>query len=144
MNRLLDTDTCVYIIRGKQPDVRRRLEACTVGEVCVSSITVAELSVGALKSARPSENTEALKQFLLPLVVLSFGEAAAFEYGNVRTHLEAAGTKIGALDTFIAAHARSVGATLVTNNTREFSRVPGLQLENWIAGDGPKAVEGGK
>ena len=109
----------------------RRFEDYEVGEVGVSSVTAAELRYGAEKSAAPEQNREALSRFLLPLEVLAFGDEAAAAYGRVRAALENAGTPIGPLDNLIAAHAVSLGVTLVTNNTREFSRVPGLEIEDW-------------
>lgn len=96
-------------------------------------MTVAELRYGAEKSGRPSQNLKALSQFLLPLEIADFGVDAAAKYGRVRATLERQGVPIGPLDTLIAAHALSLGVTLVTNNTREFERVPNLALENWAA-----------
>ena len=109
----------------------RRFEDYEVGEVGVSSVTAAELHYGAERSPRREQNLEALGAFLLPLEVLAFGPEAAAAYGRVRAALEKAGTPIGPLDTLIAAHAVGLGVTLVTNNTREFSRVSGLELEDW-------------
>ena len=109
----------------------RRFEEYEVGEIGVSSVTAAELSYGAEKSAAVEQNREALSRFLLPLEVLAFRDEAAAAYGHVRAALEKAGTPIGPLDTLIAAHAVSLSVTLVTNNTREFSRVPGLEIEDW-------------
>ena len=114
----------------------RRFEEYEVGEVGVSSVTAAKLSYGAEKSSRPEQNREALSRFLLPLEVLAFGDEAAAAYGRVRAALEKSGTPIGPLDTLIAAHAVSLGVTLVTNNVREFSRVPGLEVEDWTHEDG--------
>ena len=136
MRRLLDTNVCIHVIRRRPPPVLRRFEEYEVGEIGVSSVTVAELSYGAEKSAAPKQNREALSRFLLPLEVLAFGDEAAAAYGRVRAALEKAGTPIGPLDTLIAAHAVGLGVTLVTNNTREFSRVPGLEVEDWTRGDG--------
>jgi tRNA(fMet)-specific endonuclease VapC len=102
-----------------------------VGDVGISVITVAELSYGAEKSQRPEENLRALEQFLLPFVVVDFGSAAASAYRRVRAHLERRGTPIGSMDVLIAAHALSLEATIVTNNGREFQRVPGLSVEDW-------------
>ena len=115
----------------------RRFEDHEVGEVGVSSVTAAELHYGAERSSRPEQNLGALGAFLLPLEVLAFGPEAAATYGGLRAALEKAGTPIGPLDTLIAAHAASLGVTLVTNNTREFSRVPGLEIEDWTREDGP-------
>lgn len=125
---LLDTNICAYIINQRPPIVRERLLEHQHDEVGVSSLTVAELRYGAHKSSRPRQNHESLDKFLLPLGIYDFGEAAARGYGPVRAGL---GTPIGPLDTLIAAHALSLGAVLVTNNTREFERVPGLRLEDW-------------
>jgi tRNA(fMet)-specific endonuclease VapC len=130
--RLLDTNICIYLIRRKPSEVLSRFEDYEVGEIGVSSITVAELRYGAEKSARPSRNLEALSQFLLPLEVADFDADAAAEYGRIRSTLERQGTPIGPLDTLIAAHAVSLARTLVTHNTREFERVPNLALENWV------------
>jgi tRNA(fMet)-specific endonuclease VapC len=131
LKRLLDTNVCIHVIRRRPPKVLRRFEQYEVGEVGVSSVTAAELSYGAEKSVAPEQNREALGAFLLPLEILAFGEEAAAAYGHVRAALEKAGTPIGPLDTLIAAHAVGLGVTLVTNNVREFSRVPGLELEDW-------------
>ncbi|MDQ3864171.1 MAG: type II toxin-antitoxin system VapC family toxin [Actinomycetota bacterium] len=131
MRRLLDTNVCIHTIRRRPQAVLRRFEEYGIGEVGVSSVTVAELRYGAEKSARPEQNLEALGRFLLPLEVLAFGGEAAAAYGRIRATLERAGTPIGPLDTLIAAQAVSVGVTLVTNNTREFGRVLGLEVEDW-------------
>jgi tRNA(fMet)-specific endonuclease VapC len=131
LRRLLDTNVCIHIIRRRPQAVLRRFEDYGIGEVGVSSVTVAELRFGAEKSSRPEQNLEALGRFLLPLEALSFGEEAAAAYGRVRTALEKVGTPIGPLDTLIAAHAVSVGVRLVTNSTREFRRVPDLEVEDW-------------
>ena len=132
---MLDTNVCIHVIRRRPPAVLRRFEEYEVGEVGVSSVTAAELFYGAEKSAVPEQNREALSRFLLPLEVLAFGDEAAAAYGRVRAALEKAGTPIGPLDALIAAHAVSLGVTLVTNNTREFSRVPGLEVEDWTRED---------
>jgi tRNA(fMet)-specific endonuclease VapC len=138
LKRLLDTNVCIHIIRKRPPEVLRRFERYEVGEVGVSSITIAELSYGVEKSYRPTQNLAALGGFLLPLEIVAFGPEAAAAYGRVRAALERAGTPIGPLDTLIAAHALSLGVTLVTNNIREFERVPGLRVEDWArAEDSP-------
>ena len=132
LRRLLDTNVCIHIIRRRPQAVLRRFEDYGIGEVGISSVTVAELRYGAEKSSRPKQNLEALGRFLLPLEVLAFGEEAAAAYGRVRATLEkVVGTPIGPLDTLIAAHAVSMGVMLVTNNTREFQRVPDLEVEDW-------------
>lgn len=131
LSRMLDTNTCIYLIRQRSPKALERFERLEVGEVGVSVITVSELRYGVEKSARPEQNQEALEKFLLPLEVMSLGREATVSYGRIRATLEKQGTPIGPLDTLIAAHALSLGTTLVTNNTREFERVPGLHLEDW-------------
>ena len=128
---LLDTNICIYLIKRRPERVLDRLRALDVATVGVSSITVAELQYGVAKSSRPEHNALALAALLAPLDVLPFDDAAAAAYGVVRADLERAGTPIGAMDLLIAAHARVLGRTLVTNNVREFSRVPGLKVENW-------------
>jgi len=133
MKFLLDTNICIYLIKKKPPRVLEKFKDHSVGEIGVSSITVAELQYGVEKSQRPPQNRKALSQFLIPLVIADFDDQAAEAYGKARAALEAQGTPIGALDTLIAAHALSLGVTLVTNNTREFSRVADLTLANWVA-----------
>ena len=137
MKFLLDTNMCIYLIKKKPPQVLQRFNDYSVGEIGVSSITVAELQYGVEKSQRPAQNRRALGQFLIPLVIADFDEGAAEAYGKVRAEIEAKGKPIGALDTLIAAHALSLEATLATSNTREFSRVPGLGVANWTEGSPP-------
>jgi len=132
MRYLLDTDICVHLIRYKPEQLLQKLTSLPVGDVGVSSITVAELHYGAQKSSRPKQNADALAMFLLPLVVADFDYQAAEVYGQIRAHLETAGKPIGPLDTLIAAHAVSLGVVLVTNNTGEFARVPQLRVETWL------------
>jgi tRNA(fMet)-specific endonuclease VapC len=129
---LLDTDICIYIIRQKPVTVLQQFNTYHVGDVGVSAITVAELLAGAHKSQRPAQNQHAVEHFLLPLTIAPFDYLAAVTYGKVRATLEQQGTAIGALDTLIAAHALSLGVTIVTNNRREFTRVPGLVVEDWV------------
>jgi tRNA(fMet)-specific endonuclease VapC len=129
---LLDTDTCIALIKGRSERAARRLRARTVGQVGISSITFGELAYGAARSARPEQNLSALQEFMLPLEVAAFDEAAGSTYGSVRAGLTAAGTSIGPLDTLIAAHALALDVVLVTHNTREFARVAGLRLDDWI------------
>lgn len=129
---LLDTDICIYIIRQKPVSVLQRFNTYAVGDIGVSTVTVAELFVGAQKSQRPAQNHQAVEQFLLPLMITPFDYDAAVAYGQVRAVLEQQGTPIGALDTLIAAHAISLGVTIATNNSREFLRVLGLTVEDWV------------
>ena len=131
MKYLLDTNMCVFVIRQKSPLVLQRLRQHQAGDVGISTVTLAELRYGADKSNDPSKNHAALDAFLVPLETVEFNADAADEYGQVRSDLERRGLPIGPLDNMIAAHARSLGVTLVTNNVREFSRVTGLVLEDW-------------
>lgn len=128
---LLDTDTLIYILKRRPPAVASRFEKLSPEDVAVSVVTLAELLFGAEKSREPAEARRAVERVAEVLRVVPFDDDAARAYGKLRSRLEKRGTPIGALDTLIAAHALSLRATLVTNNTREFSRVPGLRLENW-------------
>ena len=132
MRYMLDTNICIYIIKRRPPSVLAALLKHEQAGIGVSIITVCELAFGAAKSGS-ARNQAALQQFLEPLSVADFDRAAAAAYAKVRAHLEAAGTPIGPLDTQIAAHALSLGVMLVSNNTREFERVPDLQLVNWVS-----------
>lgn len=133
MKLLLDTNICIYLIKKKPPLVLRHFEAYAAGTIGISSITVAELEFGVQKSLYPSQNQEALEQFLLPLAILDFDYEAARAYGRLRSLLETRGRVIGSLDMLIAAYALSQGLPLATNNVREFSKVPGLKVLNWAA-----------
>jgi tRNA(fMet)-specific endonuclease VapC len=128
---LLDTNVCIAVIRQRPESALRRLRGKQVGQVGLSTITLAELEFGAAKSQQPARARAALSEFLLPLEVVPFDEAAADAYGTVRAAMEKKGRPIGPLDTLIAAHALALGTVLVTNNTREFRRVPGLSVEDW-------------
>ncbi len=128
---LLDTNICIHVINARPPAVLERFRQHRMGEIGVCSVVAAELAYGVAKSGS-TRNRQALEMFLAPLVVLPFDEAALWVYGDLRAELERKGTPIGSLDTMIAAHAISQHSTLVTNNTREFARVPGLALENWV------------
>ena len=129
---MLDTNTCIYIIKQKPVAVLEKFNTIPPGEVALSVITVAELEYGARKSAAVEKNLSALHQFFIPFDILSFDYNATVEYGIIRSDLEAKGTPIGPLDTLIAAHAKSLNYILVTNNEKEFNRVSGLQFENWV------------
>jgi len=131
---LLDTDTLIYILKRRPPSVAARVERLSPEGVAVSAISMAELTFGAEKSAHPTRSRRAVERVAEVLPVLPFDADAARAYGRLRRHLEQRGTPIGALDTLIAAHALALRATLVTNNTREFTRVPGLKVENWVDG----------
>ena len=128
---MLDTNICIYLIKRTPPDVLKRFRRFEIAQIGISSITLSELLYGVSKSSRPEQNRLALTQFLAPLEVLPYDDAAAQCYGELRTHLEKRGTPMGSLDMLIAAHALSIPCTLVTNNEKEFGRVPHLKINNW-------------
>ena len=130
MKYLLDTNICIYIINERPKQVLEHFDRLKITEIGVSSITVAELAFGVAKS-RSARNRAALESFLLPLEIAEFDLSAAFAYGDLRAELERRGEPIGPLDLKIAAQALSLKTILVTNNEREFRKVPGLTLENW-------------
>lgn len=127
---LLDINICIHLINAKPPEVLERFRKYRMGEIGLCSVVAAELAYGVAKSGS-ARNRDALEMFLAPLIILPFDVAALWAYGDLRAELERKGTPIGALDTMIAAHALSNKSILVTNNSREFARVPGLALENW-------------
>lgn len=133
MTYMLDTNICIYVMKQKPEAVLRRFkETIEAGDsLCISSITLAELEYGMQHSSAPARNERMLLQFLAPITILPFDARAASAYGEIRAYLQSRGTPIGPLDTLIAAHARAEGLNLVTNNVREFARVPGLKVENW-------------
>lgn len=130
---MLDTDICSYVMKRSSDAVLERLATVAVEEVCMSVITKAELMYGVEISPRPAQDREALRGLLVYVRVLDFPDAAAGHYADIRADLRRSGAMIGANDLLIAAHARSLELTLVTNNTDEFARVSGLELENWAA-----------
>lgn len=127
---LLDTDTCIYALK-QNPDVLDQLLSRNREEIVVSVITEAELRTGAAKSSSPVRTLRLVENFLRPLALAEFASDDAIAYAHIRAKLERAGTPIGPLDTLIAAQAVARRLTLVSNNEREFRRVPGLHLENW-------------
>lgn len=131
MKYMLDTDTCVYAINKRPQSVFDRFKKERVGDIALSSIALSELRYGAEKSGNPEKNGKALEDFISPLEILEYGEEQSEEYGRIRSYLERRGEPIGSMDMLIAAHAVSLGITLVTNNQREFGRVPGLTIETW-------------
>ena len=131
MRYMLDTNICVYAIKHKPEKVIRELKRHDPSDVCVSSVTYAELVHGIEKSAFVEKNRLALSMLLANIEILDFDVYAADCYGKIRADLEKKGTPIGPLDTMIAGHALSLGYTVVTNNVREFQRVSDLLIENW-------------
>ena len=131
MRWMLDTNTCIYIMKHHPPQVQARLRRIAIGEVGISAIVLAELRFGIQKSRRREENAAALADFLPYCLVLDWPQEASGVYAEIRDELEAQGTPIGSNDLLIAAHALYLGCTLVTNNVQEFSRVDGLLIDNW-------------
>ena len=131
MNRfLLDTNILIYTLKNRPQQVRARFEQHE-GSIAVSTVSLGELVFGAERSEKPQENLRVIESLIARLDVLPFDETAAFHFGQIRAELFNQGQPIGPFDTMIAAHARSSGLVLVSNNTGEFSRVSGLRLENW-------------
>ena len=128
---MLDTNICIYVIKHKPEKVFQKLQEVDPSDVCISSVTYAELVHGVEKSAAVDKNRLALSILLANIEILDFDVNAAEGYGKIRADLEKNGTPIGPLDMMIAGHARSLDYTLVTNNVKEFKRVSGLKIENW-------------
>jgi tRNA(fMet)-specific endonuclease VapC len=128
---MLDTNICIYVMKNHPPELREKFNSLAE-QLCISSITLGELHYGAEKSARRAENLTAIENFVARLDVLAFVDRAAAHYGQVRAELERAGTPCGVHDMQIGGHARSEGLIVVTNNMREFARMPGVRAENWI------------
>lgn len=129
---MLDTNICIYIIKKKPISVINRLCSLKISEVGISTITLSELEYGVQKSSNPIKNQDALIEFLSPLEIAVFDEHAARHYGEIRANLEKNGQLIGPMDMLIAAHAKSMSVRLVTNNIKEFSKIPDLIIENWV------------
>lgn len=128
---MLDTNICIYVMKTYPPAVLEKFNALA-DQLCISSITLGELHYGAEKSAHRARNLTAIEHFVARLDVLPFADKAAAHYGQVRAELERAGTPCGSHDMQIGAHARSDGLIVVTNNMREFARMPGVRVENWL------------
>jgi tRNA(fMet)-specific endonuclease VapC len=128
---MLDTNICIYVMKNYPADLREKFNTLAE-QLCISSITLGELHYGAEKSARRAENPTAIEHFVARLDVLPFGDKAAVHYGQVRAELERAGTPRGPHDMQIGGHARSEGLVVVTNNLREFARMPGVRAESWL------------
>jgi tRNA(fMet)-specific endonuclease VapC len=131
---MLDTNICIYLLnrRTGYENILARIDGLNYQQAVISSITLAELKYGIVKSVKKEANRTKLDYFLYQFECLPFNTETTSCYGEVRSQLESKGTPIGPLDTLIAAHALSLAATLVTNNVREFERVDGLALENWV------------
>ena len=129
---MLDTNTIAYAKNRKPASVLEKLIQLDPSEVCISAVTMAELEYGVFHSSKPGQNRKALLLFLSGITVLPFGTEAALVYGEIRHKLQTQGTLIGANDLLIAAHAKSLNLTLVTHNIREFERVEGLKMEDWV------------
>lgn len=129
---MLDTNICIYIIKNKPLDVRKKLEIHSFGEIAISSITVSELYYGAYKSSKREQNLLSLNNFLSPFNIIEFDMECALVYGKIRTELENKGQIIGSMDMLIASCLLAKDFTLITNNLKEFKRIKGLRVENWI------------
>ena len=128
---MLDTNICIYVIKNRPTELRQQFNRLAE-HICISAITLAELYYGVEKSSRRIQNLQAVEQFVARLEALPFSVEAAAHYGQVRAELERGGWPVGPHDMLIGAHARSVGLIVVTNNLREFERIPGLRTENWV------------
>lgn len=129
---MLDTNICIYLIKKQPEHVLNKFKSLNIGDICISSVTYAELMYGVEKSQQHQKNKIALDEFTLPLDIISFDDESARHYGRVRSYLEKKGTPIGPLDLMIASHAQRMNFTLVTNNVKEFDRVPHLIIEDWV------------
>lgn len=129
---MLDTNICIYIIKNKPLNVRKKLESYNFGEIAISSITVSELYYGVYKSSKQEQNLLSLNNFLSPFNIIEFDIECALAYGNIRAELENKGQIIGYMDMLIASCSLAKNFTLITNNIKEFKRIKGLKVENWI------------
>lgn len=132
MQYMLDTNICIYIIKQKPQAVIDRFLQTEISQIGISSITLSELLSGVSKSSKPDQNKIALTQFIAPLEIMPYDDQAAHCYGDLRAYLERQCKPIGSLDMLIAAHALSINSTLVTNNEKEFIRIPNLNIDNWV------------
>ena len=129
---MLDTNICIYLIKQQPESVRKKFESLAIGDVSMSLITYGELKYGAFRSNNSSKAVAVLDRLTSYIPVLSMHQDVALEYAEIRADLASKGTPIGNNDLWIAAHARSSRHTLVTNNLKEFKRVTGLEVENWV------------
>jgi tRNA(fMet)-specific endonuclease VapC len=130
---MLDTDTCIFLMRGESPALAARVQSVPLQQQVMSAVTFAELAYGvqASAAAKRKQNQSVLDSLVLHLAVLDWPQDAAKHYAEIRADLKKRGAQLGAADLMIAAHARAVGAIVVTNNTKDFERVKGLEVENW-------------
>jgi tRNA(fMet)-specific endonuclease VapC len=130
---MLDTDTCIFLMRGESPALAAKVQAVPLQQQVMSAVTFAELTYGvqASTAAKRKQNQSVLDSLVLHLAVLDWPQDAAKHYAEIRTDLKKRGAQLGAADLMIAAHARAMGATVVTNNVKDFARVKGLEVENW-------------
>jgi len=129
---LLDTNICIYLIKQKPLSVLEKLRSNDIKDLALSSITVAELEYGVMRSQNKEQNMDALHRFMIPYEIVDFTSKSAVKYGEIRTYLEKKGQIIGPMDLLIASIAMVENMILVTNNTKEFKRIPNLKLENWV------------
>ncbi len=129
---MLDTNICIYILKKRPLTVFKRFENLDVDDLCISIVTYAELQYGVEKSIKKRENKIIVNELVSRLLILSWDEGAAMEYGKIRAYLDRKGNPIGNMDLLIASHAKSNRHTLVTNNLKEFKKIPQLKLENWV------------
>lgn len=132
MSYLIDTNICIYIMNERPRPVLQKFKTFAPGDLAISAITVSELQYGIAKSQYPVRNQQRLDEFLRPFQILEYDNTVARAYGTIRAQLERDGTPIGPLDTLIAAHALAHNLAVVTNNEKEFRRVNGLLVENWV------------
>ncbi len=132
MEFMLDTNICIYLIKKQPIKIIEKLKSIKTSDVCISSITSSELWFGVYKSSYPKQNSLALIEFLASINTVYFDDEAAINYGQIRAHLEKQGKIIGAMDLLIGAHALAKSLTIVTNNVREFKRIPDLKIVNWV------------
>lgn len=128
---LLDTDTCIYIINHKPTNVKNKFECYKIGDIAISCISLSELVFAIEKSRYKEQNIKALQNFIAPLEVLDFGYEQSLIYDKLRANLEKSKNLIGSMDILIASHALSLDMILVTNNEKDFKKVPNLKIQNW-------------
>src|SRR6266568_2292405 len=130
---MLDTDICIFLMRGESPELAAQVQTVPIQQQVMSAVTYAELTYGVQASAgtKRKQNQAVLDSLVLHLAVLDWPQEAAQHYAEIRLDLKKRGAQLGAADLMISAHARAIGATIVTNNTKDFGRVKGLQVENW-------------